>query len=68
MRPRLDGRPVRLPEPPHRQEGSPYDAADWIAPETVADAVSIEEAAMGVVVTTPIDVGRRAGDVVASAA
>jgi transcriptional regulator with XRE-family HTH domain len=34
----------------------------------VADAVSIEEAAMGVVVSAPIDVGRRAGDVVASAA
>jgi hypothetical protein len=30
--------------------------------------VSIEEAAMGVVVSTTIDVGRRAGDVVASAA
>jgi transcriptional regulator with XRE-family HTH domain len=34
----------------------------------VADAVSIEEAAMGMVVSTTIDVGRRAGDVVASAA
>ena len=34
----------------------------------VADAVSVEEAAMGVVVTTTIDVGRRARDVVASAA
>jgi transcriptional regulator with XRE-family HTH domain len=34
----------------------------------VADAVSIEEAAVGVVVTTPIGAGRPAGDVVASAA
>ena len=34
----------------------------------VADAVAIEEAALGLVVSTPIDVGRRAGDVVASAA
>ena len=34
----------------------------------VADAVSIEEAAVGVVVSTPIGAARRARDVVASAA
>ena len=34
----------------------------------VADAVSLEEAAMGVVVNAPIGAGRPSGDVVASAA
>ena len=28
-----------MQEKVHRQEGKEYDAADWIRPETVADAI-----------------------------